>query len=52
MIINFLSIEALQLFTQGKNYMSGGHFRPGSVIHILVRNKLIFPVVSLKRTTK
>ena len=52
MIINFLSIEALQLTTQGKNYMSGGHFRPGSVIHILVRNKLIFHVVFLQEDDK
>ena len=48
MIVNLLSIEALQLTTQGKNCMYGGHFRPGSVIHISVRNKLIFHVVFLE----
>ena len=48
MIMNFLSIEALQLTTQEKNCLSGGHFGPGSVIHILVRNKLIFLAVFLE----
>ena len=48
MIVNLLSIEVLQLTTQGKNCMYGGHFRPGSVIHILVRNKLIFHIVFLE----
>ena len=48
MIVNLLSIEVLQLTTQGKNCMYGGHYRPGSVIHILVRNKLIFHVVFLE----
>ena len=48
MIVNLLSIEVLKLTTQGKNCMYGGHFRPGSVIHILVRNKLIFHVVFLE----
>ena len=51
-IMNFLSIEALQLTTQGKNCMSGGHFRPGSVIHILVRNKLIVRVDFLEEEDK
>ena len=37
--MNFLSIEALQLTTQGENCMSGVHFGPGSVIHSLVQNK-------------
>ena len=46
--MNFLSIEALQLTTQGENCMSGVHFGPGSVIHSLVQNKLIFHVVFLE----
>ena len=46
MIMNYFSIEALQLTTEGKNCMSGCHFRRGSVIHILVRNKLIFTVTN------
>ena len=45
-------MEALQLTTQGKNCMSGGHFRPGSVIHILVRNKLIVHVDFLEEDEK
>ena len=36
----------------GKNCMSSGHFRPSSVIHILVRNKLIFHVVLIKEDDK
>ena len=36
MIMNFLSLEALQLTTKRKNCMSGCHFRRASVIHILV----------------
>ena len=52
MTMNFLSIEALQLTTQGENCMSGGHFGPGSVIHILVQNKLIFHVVFLEQDVK
>ena len=52
MIMNFLSIEALQLTTQGENCMSGVHFRLGSVIHILVQNKLIFHVVFLEEDVK
>ena len=40
MIMNFHSM-ALKFTTQGKNCISGGYFRPGLVIHILVRNKLI-----------
>ena len=52
MIINFLSIEALQLTTQGENWMSGGHFGPGWVIHSLVQNKLIFHVVFLEEDVK
>ena len=51
MIMNFLSMS-LQFTTQGKNCMSGGHFRPGSVIHILVRNKLIVHVDFLKEEDK
>ena len=51
-IMNFLSIEALQLTTQGKNCMSRGHFRPRSVIHILVRNKLIVHVDFLEEEDK
>ena len=49
MIMNLLS---LQLTTQGKNCMYGGHFRPGSVIHILVRNKLIVHVDFLEEDTR
>ena len=52
MIMTFHSIEALKLTTQGENCMYGGHFRPGSVIHILVRNKLIFHVVFLEEDDK
>ena len=52
MIMNFHSIEALKLTTQGKNCMYRRHFRPGSVIHILVRNKLIFHVVFLEEDEK
>ena len=52
MIVNLLSIEVLQLTTPGKKCMYGGHFRPGSVIHILVRNKLIFHVVFLEEDDK
>ena len=52
MIMNFLSIEALQLTTQGKNCMSGVYFGPGWVIHILVQNKLIFDVVLLEEDVK
>ena len=37
MIMNFLLTEALQLTTQARNCISRGHFRPASVIHILVR---------------
>ena len=51
MIMNFLSM-ALQFTTQGKDCMSGGHFRPGSVIHILVRNKLIVHVDFLEEDDK
>ena len=51
MIMNFLSM-ALRLTTQGKNCMYGGLFRPRSVIHILVRNKLIFHVVFLEENDK
>ena len=36
----------------GKNCMSWGHFQPSSVIHILVRNKLIFHVVFLEEDDK
>ena len=50
--MNFLSIEALQLTKQGKNCMSGGHFRPGSVIHILVQNKFIVHVDFLEEEDK
>ena len=52
MIMNFLSIEALQLTTQGENCMSGVHFGPGWVIHILVQNKLIFDVAFLEEDVK
>ena len=48
--MNFLLTEALQLTTQARNCISRGHFRPASVIHILVR-KLIFRVVFLEETT-
>ena len=51
MIMNFLSM-ALQFTTQEKNCISGGHFRPGSVIHILVRNKLIVHVDFLEEEDK
>ena len=50
--MNFLSIEALQLTTQGKYCMSGGHFWPSSVIHILVRNKVIDHVDFLEEDDK
>ena len=46
--MNFLLTEALQLTTQARNCISRGHFRPASVIHILVRKKLIFRVVFLE----
>ena len=52
MIMNFFSIEALQLTTQGENCMSRIHFGRGSVIHILVQNKLIFHVVFLEEDVK
>ena len=52
MTMNFPSIEALQLTTQGENWKPGGHFGPGSVIHILVQNKLIFHVVFLEEDVK
>ena len=51
MIMNFLSM-ALQFTTQGKYCMSGGHSRPVSVIHILLRNRLIFHVVFLEEKDK
>ena len=51
MIMNFLSM-ALQFTTLGKNCMSGGHFRPSSVIHILARNKLIVHVNFLEEEDK
>ena len=52
MTMDFLSIEALQLTTQGENCMSGSHFGHGSIIHILVQNKLIFHVVFLEEDVK
>ena len=51
MIMNFLSM-ALQFTTQEKNCISGGHFRLGSIIHILVRNKLIVHVDFLEEEDK
>ena len=48
MIMNFHSKRRYNWPHREKNCMSGGHFRRGSVIHILVRNKLIFLVVFLE----
>ena len=51
MIMNFHSM-ALQFTTQGKNCMSAAHFRPSSVIHFLVGNKLIVHVYFLEEDDK